>query len=606
MRIFVMSIASLAFAPILASCSTAGQNPPGPIAQNNDAAKADMAFGQFSARYIEEMSQLNPVAATQLGNHAYDSHLPDISEAGRAHQTASETAFLNGLKAIDYDRLSRDNQVDYKMLQNALQYSLWQSEVEQQWAWNPQYYNDTVSYALYGLMARDFAPWPQRFDNIVSRMEKIPAFLAAARQQIDVGRVPKIHAQTVARQNTGILEIIDAALLPEVESASIERSRFDVALGNLKTAIAQHQKWIDEVLIPGAKGDFRLGAERYDAKMKFALMSPIGRPELRQRALASKTRVREEMYDISRVILADNPNAPEMPAKPDAPQQQAVIQAALALSYANRAPRGQLEQKARETLAQVTRFTREKGFVRMPDGPVQVITMPKFWQGNAVAYDDAPGPLERDLPNYYAVSPIPADWSEQQAASFLSEYNVYMLHDLSIHEGVPGHYLQLDHANKDGSVLRAVLGSGPFVEGWAVYAEGLMADQGYLGGMTAREGQLFRLTMLKMRLRSITNTLLDIGIHTQGMTRPEAMELMMQGAFQKESEAAGKWIRANLTSVQLLSYFTGYEEHRALRAEAERRWGDEFDLRAYHDKVLSHGSPPAKYARALLFGLPVQ
>ena len=319
------------------------------------------------------------------------------------------------------------------------------------------------------------------------------------------------------------------------------------------------------------------------------------RPQLKARAEAAFTEARSEMERLARTF----------PDCAGGSQQQA-IECALAKSYARRATRDTLEQTARETLAQATAFTAEKGFVGMPEGPVQVITMPKFYQGNAVAYDDAPGPLEQDLPNYYAVSPIPEDWSDEQAESFLTEYNLYMLHDLSIHEGVPGHYLQLDHSRRNDNLLRAVLTSGPFVEGWAVYAERVMAEQGYLGGEDTVDGKLFALTMLKMRLRSITNTLLDIGIHTEGMTRGQAMELMMQGAFQQEREAAGKWTRANLSSVQLLSYFTGYEEHMALRREAMQRQGEEFDLRRYHDTVLSFGSPPVKYVRALMFGLPVE
>jgi uncharacterized protein (DUF885 family) len=252
-------------------------------------------------------------------------------------------------------------------------------------------------------------------------------------------------------------------------------------------------------------------------------------------------------------------------------------------------------------LSEAIAFTREKALVGMPEASVQVITMPKFWQGNAVAYDDAPGPLEPHLPNYFAVSPIPNDWTGEQASSFLTEYNHHMLRDLAIHEGVPGHYLQLDHARRNPDLLRSVLESGPFIEGWAVYAEGMMADAGFMD-----DDPLFKLTVLKMRLRSVTNTLLDIGIHTEGMTREGAMELMMKGAFQQESEAAGKWTRANLTSVQLLSYFTGYTEHMALQAEAKRRWGDEYKLRRYNDAVISHGSPPVKYVRALMFGEPVE
>jgi uncharacterized protein (DUF885 family) len=329
--------------------------------------------------------------------------------------------------------------------------------------------------------------------------------------------------------------------------------------------------------------------------MRLETMSAMTRPELKARAEQAYAEARAEMEQLARTF-------------PDCASgsQQAVIECALAKSYADRATRETLEQEARATLVMATEFTRDKNLVTMPDSPVEIITMPKFQQGNAVAYLDAPGPLERHLPSFYAISPIPDDWSDEQATSFLSEYNNYMLHELSIHEGVPGHYLQADHANRNDAALRSVLWSGPFAEGWAVYTERVMAEHGYLGGVDTVEGKLFRLTMLKMRLRSIINTLLDIGIHTEGMTREQAMELMTKGGFQQEREAAGKWVRANLSSVQLLSYFTGYAEHMALREEAQQRRGSAFDLKAYHDEVLSHGSPPVKYVRALMFGLPIE
>jgi uncharacterized protein (DUF885 family) len=292
---------------------------------------------------------------------------------------------------------------------------------------------------------------------------------------------------------------------------------------------------------------------------------------------------------------------------PDCDQgdQQQAIECALDKTYARRATRDTLEQTARQTLAQATDFVRAKGFVTMPSAPVKIVEMPKFNPGNSVAYDDPPGALDKDQANFYTISPIPADWTDAQATSFLTEYNFYMINDLSIHEAMPGHYLQLDHANKVDDPLRAVLESGPFIEGWAEYGAAVMAEQGYLGGEATEDGKLFHLTMLKMRLRDITNTLLDIGIQTEGMTREQAMELMTHGAFQQEREAAGKWLRAQLSSVQLLSYYTGLEEHMALREEARQRWGDKFTLRRYNDEVLAHGSPPVRFVRALMFGLPV-
>ncbi|MFM2301212.1 MAG: hypothetical protein RLZZ84_948 [Pseudomonadota bacterium] len=567
---------------------------------------ADLAFKALADRFIASATRLSPVEATVLGEHRYDALLPDVTAAGRGVRRAEWQALLAQLGRIAPAALSRDNQVDYAMLVGELRYRLWDDQTVQSWAWNPQLYNDIAAGALYGLAARDFAPWDVRLKAATARMEALPGLLIASRSQLDPARVPLIHAQTVAKQNAGIAEIAEAMLAPHADTLNpADRARFDKALADLKLAVADQQTWLDTVLVPQAKGDFRLGAALYDQKMQFALMSDLTRPQLQARALAAKADTRAEMYRLAQQVLAGRADAPALPDNPTPAQQQAGIEAALKLSYAKHPPRQQLEQRARETLADATAFVAAKGLIRMPDGPVRVITMPKFQQGNAVAYNDPPGSLERGQQNFYAVSPIPDDWSDAQAESFLAEYNDYMIHDLSIHEAMPGHYLQLDHSNRTPGTLRAMLWSGPFVEGWAVYAEGVMKDAGYLGG-DPQEQRLFALTVLKMRLRSITNTLLDIGIHTEGMTRDQAMDLMMNGAFQQEREAAGKWVRANLSSVQLLSYFTGYTEHMALRDEAKQRWGKGYSLRRYNDTVLSFGSPPAKFVRELMFDLPIK
>jgi hypothetical protein len=322
---------------------------------------------------------------------------------------------LQALGQIDRGRLTPDNQVDYALLRNAVEYDLWDVETLQTWAWNPQVYNAQASNGLYLLIARDFAPWPQRFEAIVSRMEKLPAFLAEERRQLDPRRVPKVYAETVARQNAGIMEIVDAALLPEVERTGVPRTRFDAALANLKTALAEHQTWLDTVLVPNARGDFRFGPALYDRKMAFELMSSMTRPELKAKAQAAFAATRAEMERLARTF-------PEC----DKGTQQQAIECALGKSYAKRATRGTLEQVARQTLAQATDFVREKGFVTMPSAPVQIVPMPVFNQGNSVAYDDAPGPLEKDLPNFYTISPIPKDWTDAQATSFLTEYNLFM------------------------------------------------------------------------------------------------------------------------------------------------------------------------------------
>lgn len=580
---------------------------------------ANAAFEELSARYLAGMSALNPVYATQIGDHRYDSHLPDVSAQGRGARTRFAETFLDELQSIHFAALSRANQVDYKLLQNALEYTLWRLDVEQQWAWNPQYYHSIASSSLYALVSRDYAPFAERYPHIIARMQALPRFLAQARAQVQLARVPRVHAETVAKQNRGILSVVDGIIAPEIAKAELDDTAFGDARARLAEAIEAHQQWLDTAVVPAARGEFRLGAQKYAAKMGYALQSDMSVAELHARARQAFEDTRTAMFEVSRRIGRCGSVAAQGGAQSEAQDAaldgalgkgdrdvQAVIECGLNASYENRAARDGLEEAARQTLAEAEAFTKARGFIRMADNETQIITMPEFWQGNAVAYLDSPPPLERHLPAYYAVSPIPEGWSDEQATSFLKEYNISMLHLLSIHEGTPGHALQLEHSNRYDGVLRAVLQSGPFIEGWAVYSEKVMADEGYLGGMESEEGRFFLLNGLKFRLRAITNTLLDIGIHNHGMTREEAMDLMMRGAFQQEREAAGKWVRANLTSIQLLSYFTGYAEHVALREEAEVRLGAEFDQRRYHDGVLSFGSPPVKYARALLFGLEVE
>ena len=594
----------LSVAVLLTACLTA----PVPIAAKPVAAahaashrSADAAFAALSKRYIDGLARLDPSHATALGDHRFDSAVTDMSAAGRARADAFSQQMLGALGRIDRSRLSRENQVDAALLDNSLRYGLWTNSKLQNWAWDAQIYTETAGTSLYSLAARDFAPWRDRLRAATARMERIPRLLAQARASLVPARVPPIYATTVQKQNSGIVSIVDEMFVPQRSALSpAEATRFDAAFAGLKAAVAEHQKWLDTVLVPNAKGDFRLGPTLYDQKLRFALASPLTRAEIKARATRALGETRAEMYALSRRLLAGKPGAPDLPETPNADQQQKAIEAALELSYANRPSRDGVMAAAAEALRKTTDFAARAGFVTMPTSPVKIIPVPEYQRGVAVAYCDSPGPLEQGLDAFYMVSPLPDDWTDAQVASYLREYNSSMIHDLTAHEAMPGHYLQGFHANRYKSLLRAVLASGPFVEGWAVYGEGMMADAGYLDG-----DPLFRLTVLKMRLRSVTNSLLDIGIQTEGMTREQAMDLMTRTAFQQEREAAGKWVRASLGSTQLLSYFVGYSEIMELREEAKKREGDRFSLKAFNDALLSHGSPPVHYVRALMFDEPI-
>jgi uncharacterized protein (DUF885 family) len=594
---------ALALLVALAGCSRQEAAPAAPTAAPAPAVSAaDAQFADLSARWLDGAMRLSPVFATQTGDHRFDAELDDFSAEGRAKSLEFSKTLLAELERIDRAKLSRENQVDASVLRNQLRYDIWSAEKLQGWAWDPMIYSQVAGGALYTLMARDFAPMPDRLRNAILRMEKLPTLFEQMRANLDPARVPLIHAQTVAKQNAGVLSLVDELILPHAaELSEAERKHLDEAVAGLRKAVDEHQAWLDKTLVPNAKGDFRIGQALYDEKLAFALDSPLSRAEIRSRAEAELTRVRAQMYDIARGVLADKPGAPEAPEAPTPEQQQAAIQAALELAYADRPTRDKVVDTAKATLAAATDFVRAKDLITLPDAPVQVILMPEFQRGVAVAYCDSPGPLDKSLDTFYAVSPIPDDWKDEQVTSYLREYNTRSIDELSIHEAMPGHYVQIWHSNKYPSVLRAVLSSGSFVEGWAVYAEKVMADAGYRD-----KDPLYHLIQLKWYLRTISNAILDQAIHVDGMSREDAMKLMTQTTFQEEREAAGKWVRAQLSSAQLPTYFVGVQEHLDLRKAVEAKEGAAFNLKAYHDKVLSFGSPSARYVRALMLDQPIE
>jgi len=561
------------------------------------APSADEQFADIGKRWLDGYMKLNPVSATQTGDHRFDAELDDLSEAGRKASLDFSKGMLADLEKIDRTKLSRANQVDFGILRNQLRSDIWTGETLQSWAWDPLLYSQIAGGSLYTLMAREFAPLPDRLRAATARMQKLPGLFAQMRANLDPARVPKIHAETIAKQNKGVLSIVDEQIVPQAkELPDGDRQKLEAAIADLRKAVDENQAWIDKQLVPNAKGDFRIGAALYDAKLAFALNSPLSRQEIRTRAQAQLASTRAEMYAIARKVLAGKPKAPPLPETPNDSQQQAAIQAALELAYAEHPARDKVVATAEEALAKATEFVRAKNLVGMPDAPVKIIPMPVFQRGVALAYCDSPGPLDNALDTFYAVSPIPDDWTAKQVDSYLREYNTRSIAELTVHEAMPGHYLQLWHSNKYPSVLRAVLSSGAFVEGWAVYGEKLMVDQGFLDN-----DPLYRLVHLKWDLRVIANAILDQAMHVDGMTREEAMQLMTVQTFQEEREAAGKWVRAELTSAQLPTYFVGWQEHLDLRREAEKRDGDKFDLKRYHDTVLSFGSPPVRYVRELMF-----
>ncbi|HJN13462.1 MAG TPA: DUF885 domain-containing protein [Pirellulaceae bacterium] len=559
-------------------------------------ASADQQFEQLAAQYVDQFPALSPVTATQLGDHRYDSELDELTELARKKSLRFHRDFLKRVIAIDAKQLARANQVDHALLEHDLRAQLWQIEVSQEWAWNPLIYTELAGGAIYGLMAREFAPLPTRLGDVADRLTKFPQMFEQIRAALDPRRVPRIHAETAIKQNRGVVSILANMVEPHLgQLGNTERTRLIGAMEVAKQAVEEYQSWLETDLLPKALGDFRIGKKRFDEKLAFTLQTPLSRRQIRERAENELRRVRAEMYQMAADVYRQKHTYTQFPENPSPEFQQAIIRAALEMAYEETPAADQVVEAARKSLALTTSFVRDKDLITIPADPLEIIVMPEFQRGVSLAYCDSPGPLDVGQKTFYAVAPLPKNWNQQQIRSFLREYNLRSIHDLTVHEAMPGHFVQLAHSNRYPGKLRAVLASGVFIEGWAVYTEQMMADEGLLDG-----DPLMGLIARKWYLRGIANAILDQAIHTEGISREQAMRLMMEDTFQEEREAAAKWIRAQLTSTQLSTYFVGYLEHADLRRETEQAWSDEFRLKTYHDKVLSFGSPPVKYVRALL------
>lgn len=548
----------------------------------------DDQFVALAEGYIEEFLERYPEYATALGNHRYDGRLNDYTAAGVASGQEWNKRYLEELAAIDPARLGAANAIDYEILRNYVEFSIWSSEVLREHEWNPMRYG--VGDALYSLLAREFAPLEERLQSLHQRLQGIPAVLSAARENLT--DPPRIHTETAIRQNDGAIALVSSNLDEFLALAPGKEEELAQAREAALQALTEHGRWMREELLPRSSRSFRIGEEKYRAKLAYTLHSDLSMEEILERALRRLDELQDELYRTALPLYREHrPDAGEE-ALADRP---AVIRAVLDMLADSHPTDSSIVEDAKQDLAEVTEFTRESRLVSVPDEPLQIIVMPEFRRGVSTAYCDSPGPLEEHGETFYAISPTPQDWSPERKLSFYREYNDFMLQDLTVHEAIPGHYLQLAHSNRleAPTMVRSIFSSGTFIEGWAVYAEQVMVEHGFGGAR-------FKMQQLKMLTRAVINAILDQKIHAGSMTEQEAMDMMMGQGFQEEGEAAGKWIRAQLTSAQLSTYFVGITEHNDMRAAWIERNGPIQDWQAYHDKVLSFGSPPVRFVRGLL------
>jgi hypothetical protein len=536
-------------------------------------------FVPLADRIVDALLVAEPGIASLAGDHRVDDRLPDLSAGAVAAERTMLREALHALAEVDPDALDPAETIDHEVLNAVVERTLFELTEVREHEWNPLVHNPGP--LLYALISRPFAPADERLTSLVGRLTRVPDALATARATLR--DCPAIHLETAVGQFAGAAALIRDEVPPLLGQTPQLAVAVRPAAAAAASALDEFVGWLrDRLPAYGVSGrDPRLGRPLWEARLWHTLDTELPAAEVRSRAWANLDRVTERLREAAADLVGG-------------PASDETVRRALDRLADEHPDDGSIVALAKTTLAETTEFVRAHDLVSLVDDPCVVQEMPEFARGVSVAYCDAPGLLETAaLPTFYCIAPTPASWSAERVESFYREYNDHMIRNLTVHEAMPGHFLQLAHARRFRGTTRArALGlSGPFVEGWAVYAEEVMADHGF-GGLPVR------LQQLKMQLRMTINAILDQLVHCEELPEADAMALMTERGFQEEGEAAGKWRRALLTSTQLSTYFVGYSEVAEIAAArpagtSPGRW---------HDAMLAHGSPPPRHLRALLAG----
>jgi uncharacterized protein (DUF885 family) len=575
---------------------------------------------------LDALFEAQPTWATYIGYHEYDDRWPDVSDAGTAAHLAMLRDQRDRLNALSDTELSPSEQIDRGIAMEHIEAAEFELAELREQNWNALSYVYLAGSGLLNVLAREYAPWAHRGRAFAARVRGLSQMLDGAVKALtgtpDMP-VSLLHTETAIAQAAGISELINDGLAEARNRANAdEATDDDRAIAEEMAAAAQEglaavdefvRRLRDEVA-PRAEGEGRLGRDLFQRKLRHTLSSDLPVEDLLERARRDYDLVRGEILRLAQEAWNEWLPGQTMPTSDDETIRKVID----AISREHRQP-GELLEWCQAEVKRLEEFCREKNVIGLPDEPLSITWTPVFMRAYGRAFLESPGPLDKGLSSYFWITPPDETAGPQAVESYLREDNDRMLQLLCIHEGVPGHYLQLAWSNRTPNLARSVFASGAFAEGWAVYITQVMMDLGYGGFESA-----LHLIHWKFYLRSITNALMDIAIHAQGMTEEQAMDLMVGGGFQEEDEARAKWLRARLTSTQLSTYYVGSIQFWDMEALARRRAAEAagegagsvpdqriaggigetagFDYRAFLESAISHGTPPIKWVSRILFG----
>lgn len=548
----------------------------------------DAEFDKYKEAFVLRLWEMNPGWASGMGYHKFDSVLVVPNDARQEKEKQFIQKELEQLNQFKRDQLSDANKIDYKLIQNYLDGSSWEQSSFKSREWNPSNYNVCGGFAE--ILANNYAPLDQRLRNFSLRLRNVPAYYKAAKANIK--NPTKEHTQLAIEQNRGGLSVFTSDLPTSLEKSKLsekEKAELIERSEAAQKAISDYASWLEKLPNPNPRS-FRLGSELYAKKFEFDIQSNNSAKEIYQSALTHKKELHQKMVKISKQIWDKHMGQKPMPEN----EYQLVKQLIDQISLQHTQPEN-FQKDIEKQIPELEKFVKDKNLIYLdPKKPLVVRREPDYMAGVAGASISAPGPYDKAGNTYYNVGSMNG-WPAEQSESYLLEYNDYVLQILNIHEAVPGHYTQLVYSNNSPSIIKSIFGNGAMVEGWAVYTELMMLENGY-----GNDSPEMWLMYYKWNLRTTCNTILDYSIHNLNFTKEQAMNLLVNEAYQQQAEAEGKWKRATLSQVQLCSYFAGFTEICELRKELMKKQGKTFNLKAFHEKFLSYGSAPVRDIRELM------
>lgn len=574
-------------------------------------------FAALAETFMKESLVLSPTNASQAGYHKHtdpktgkvtelDAVLDDLSTKGIAEQKAFYETWRSKFRAdTPLESLGREDAADWQLIDDQISLQLFEFNKVQNYRHNPTIVVELIGTAIFQPLTEDYASKEVRLGHIIARIGQVPRLLKDVKVYLD--NADPIYVKTAIEENDGNVDLIENTVAGEIPAGSPLKSEFDKAAPAAIESLKEFSKWLENDLAKRpATRTWRLGKQLYDEKFKYVMQSNLSPSEVLSNAESDLKSVRAEMLNLALPLYKKYyPDQSEHKDLPAHERENLIIGKVLSKISDEHCKREDLQKTIEADLDGIKQFIREKKIVSLSARDnLKVVPTPLFQRGvlSVAAFHSAP-PLNPKAEAQYWVTPIDASVPEEKAESKLREYNNFTLKWLTIHEALPGHYIQFEHLNnlqpEWRRLLRSFCGNGAYVEGWAEYIAQVMMDEGYMA-----DDPRFRMIMRKIRLRLLCNAILDIKMHTMNMSDDEALNLMTKDAFQTQAEAEGKLRRAKLTSTQLPTYYVGLREWLAFREKFEKAAGANFNMLEFHDKALDEGPLPVPLVEKLIMPKP--